>query len=181
MKIIETKIYTFDELSNEAKENAIEQIRNSYYNRNDFWEWSKDDCALLEPPHKEMIELFGDDYKFPLIKNLRNGLRVYEGTADLSKGAKITNIEHFLKWLGLDDKCNYSIVDANILLWLAEDKEPTEEEELLFEKAQTKFRNHLNSIFDRVQEGYDYRFTDEAIIEDIEENDCDFLEDGTIF
>ena len=181
MRTIKTKLFNFDELSKEAQETAIEQIRENHEMGNDFWEWAKDDCSLLEPPHEELVNLFGNDYEFPLIKNLRDGLRVYEDTADLSKGAQITNGDHFLEWLGLDTDCNYKIVEENILLWLADDREPTEEDEDLFGKAQTKFREHLKTIFDRVESSYDYRFSDEAIKEDIAANDWEFTADGSIY
>jgi hypothetical protein len=67
MRTLEIKLFTFDELSNEAKENAIKQVRESYYEYNDFYQWAIDDCALLEPLENKLTEILGKDYKFPLL------------------------------------------------------------------------------------------------------------------
>lgn len=66
MRTIRTKIYKFNELSNDAKQVAIENYRNQ---DNDFETWAIDDCSLLEPIEKELRDLFGKDYDFPLIEN----------------------------------------------------------------------------------------------------------------
>ena len=71
MRTIRTKVYKFDELSEQAKQVAIEEVRNEYYEYNDFANWTVDDCALFEPKEKKLIELFGEEYNFPLIKNTR--------------------------------------------------------------------------------------------------------------
>ena len=46
------EIFKFEELSKEAKKNAIELQRNELYKHNDFSEWSIDDCYLLNPPYR---------------------------------------------------------------------------------------------------------------------------------
>ena len=63
MRTEEITIYEFHELSEKAKQKAIENVRESYYVYNEFSEWVIDDCCLLEPPHKELENLFGDKYK----------------------------------------------------------------------------------------------------------------------
>ena len=42
MRTIRTKVYLFNELSKDAQQKAIEQVRNSYYEYNDFARWAID-------------------------------------------------------------------------------------------------------------------------------------------
>ena len=194
MRTIRTKVYKFDELSEQAKQVAIEEVRNEYYDYNDFSEWAIDNCGLLEPPHKELEDLFGQTYDFPLIKNNRkvffsSGRNRY---IDISKAMEITNHSQFLLWLGIkedDFLCedDYFIVDYKI----GEDTiefdttdwsiEFTKKQEEILENAVVKFEEHCEDILKRIEADIDYRFTDEAIIEDIEANDYEFLNNGKQF
>jgi hypothetical protein len=186
MRIIETKVFTFDELNEDAKQKAIENMRNSYYEHNDFCSWAIDDCALLEPIEKELIELFGSNYDFPLIKNNR---KVYfsldrDRHIDISKAMEIQNSTQFLQWLGLDEelieKVDYTIFEDEIEFLNQSDDEFTDEELEKLKQAEEKFHNHCLDILNRLEQNYEYRFTDEAIIEDIECNAYEFTEEGKL-
>ena len=50
----------------------------------------------------------------------------------------------------------------------------------LIEGAKRKFDNHIQNVLKRISDEYDYRFTDESIIEEIASNEDAFLIDGTI-
>ena len=105
MRTIITKVYKFDELSEQAKQTAIEEVRNEYYQDNDFASWAIDDCVLFEPKEKELVELLGEDYNFPLIENTRES--IYFDTErnrflDCEKAMVVTNKRQFLLWLGID-------------------------------------------------------------------------------
>lgn len=193
MRTIRTKVYKFEELSKDAQENAIEKIRNDYYQHNDFASWAIDDCSLLEPLEKEMFKLFGKDYKFPLLKNTRE--KLYFSTdrdwfIDISNAMEVTDTDDFYKWLGINiekfkDEDGFSILDYNI----GEDTiefesndwniEFTDEQADILKQATEKFEGHCEDILKRLQADIDYRFTDEAIKEDIEANEYEFLIDGT--
>lgn len=187
MRTIELKLYSFDELTEQAKQKAIKQIRNSYYEDNNFAEWAIDDCALLEPPQEEMYKLFKDNYNFPLIKNNR---QVYfsldrDKHIDISKAMEIQNSTQFLTWLGLDkdliDKVDYTI-EADTIEFADQSLEDfSDKENLVLTKAVFKFDNHCKEILKRIEQDIDYRYTNEAIIEDIEGNDYEFLETGEIY
>ncbi len=71
MRTIETKVYSFNELSEEAKENAINNIRDLDH---DFTDWAVDDCSLFEPKERDLEVLLGKDYRFPLFKNNRKNI-----------------------------------------------------------------------------------------------------------
>jgi len=189
MRTIRTKVYKFDELSEQAKQVAIEEVRNEYYEYNDFANWAVDDCALFEPIEKELIELFGEDYNFPLIKNTRES--IYFDTErnrflDCEKAMQITNKKQFLLWLGIDIEDE---AFENIYFEIITPKYRNASTEIAFddydemfedriEVAVEKFNSLIRDIIDRIEADIDYRFTDEAIIEDIEANDYEFLSNG---
>lgn len=189
MRTIRTKVYKFNELSEQAKQVAIEEVRNEYYEYNDFANWAVDDCALFEPKEKELIELFGEDYNFPLIKNTRES--IYFDTErnrflDCEKAMQITNKKQFLLWLGIDiedeafENIYFEIITPNYRNASTEiafdDYDEMFEDRI--EVAVEKFNSLIRDIIDRIESSIDYRFTDEAIIEDIEANDYEFLSNG---
>jgi len=193
MRTIRTKIYKFEELSKDAQEKAIENTRNDYYRHNDFASWAIDDCSLLEPPHKEMIELFGKNYDFPLLENTREQL--YFSTdrdwfIDISNAMKVTDTDDFYKWLGINTECfldedGFCILEYEIGRDTIEfesndwDIEFTDEQEDILKEATEKFEEHCEGILRNLKNDIEYRFTDEAIIEDIIANEYEFLIDGT--
>lgn len=189
MRTIRTKVYKFNELSEQAKQVAIEEVRNEYYEYNDFANWAVDDCALFEPKEKELIELFGEDYNFPLIKNTRES--IYFDTErnrflDCEKAMQITNKKQFLLWLGIDvedeafENIYFEIITPNYRNASTEiafdDYDEMFEDRI--ETAVEKFNSLIRDIIDRIEADIDYRFTDEVIIEDILDNDYEFLSNG---
>ena len=184
MRTIRTKVYQFDELSEQAKQVAIENYRNEDH---DFAEWAIDNCSLLEPPHKELENLFGKEYDFPLIKNNR---KVYFDTdrnrhIDISNAMEIQNEKQFLLWLGLNnrliDKIEFCIYEDGIEFNNISHLDYTEKEIVKIIEAVDKFKDHCEDILKRIEAGIDYRYTDEAIIEDILANEYEFLSNGKQF
>ena len=189
MRTIRTKVYKFDELSEQAKQVAIEEVRNEYYEYNDFANWAVDDCALFEPKEKELIELFGEEYNFPLIKNTRES--IYFDTErnrflDCEKAMQITNKKQFLLWLGIDVEDE---AFENIYFEIITPNYRNASTEIAFDDYDEMFEDRIDTavewfnalirdIIDRIEADIDYRFTDEAIIEDIEANDYEFLSNG---
>lgn len=189
MRTIRTKVYKFDELSEQAKQTVIEEVRNEYYEYNDFANWAVDDCALFEPKEKELIELFGEDYNFPLIKNTRES--IYFDTEknrflDCAKAMQITNKKQFLLWLGIDiedeafENIYFEIITPNYRNESTEIAFDDYDERFgdIIDMAEEKFNSLIRDIIDRIEADIDYRFTDKAIIEDIEANDYEFLSNG---
>lgn len=176
MREITTKVYSFSELSEDAKQKAIDNIRNSYYEYNDFSEWAIDDCYLLQPK-----ELMNDEL---IIENNR---KIYFSLdrnryIDISKAMEIQDVNLFLKWLGLDesliDKIDFDILSDSIVFMNQSDEEFTDIEWEKLNNAEEKFGNHCDEVLNRIEADIDYRFTDEAIIESITSNDYEFTEDG---
>ena len=203
MKTIEITLYKFEELSKEAQQKAIEKIRDSYYEHNNFAEWAIDDCYLFEPKHKELVELFGEDFykelnkgkKYtdnPLINNNRSN--IYFSTdrnwhLDCAEAMEISNDKYFLLWLGLTEEIingedfNYHIFTPNYRNsdTTIEFEGYDDEADYLIGEAIEKFNNHINECLKRIESNIDHQYTDEAIIEEIECNDYDFTETGEIY
>lgn len=189
MRTVRTKVYTFNELSENAKQTAIEEVRNLYYEYNDFAEWAIDDCALFEPKHQDLEDLFGKDYDFPLVKNTRESIYFDTGRGsylDCEKAMEITNKKQFLLWLGIDtnikglDEIEFSIFTPNYRnasTVIDFDNYSSDFDDVIY-NAENKFKGLIQDVLKRIEADIDYRFTDEAITEDIEANEYEFLYNG---
>ena len=192
MRTVETKVYKFEELSEEAKQVAIENVRQDYYSNNDFASWAIDDCALFEPIEKELADLFGKDYNFPLIKNTRKNTCFdtdRNSFLDCQEAIEVTNDKQFLLWLGIDvneeglEDITFDILtDAyrNSSTTIDFDNYPGDFDDLIL-SAKEKFDNHIREVLKRIEIDIDYRYSDEAIEEDILANDYEFLSNGEQF
>lgn len=108
----------FDNLSQEAKNLAIDNVREKKYEGkyggDDVGEWIVDADALFEPPSQEMEDLFGEDYyeangnQF-MIENTRENIS-FIGKQDpnyyihCAHAMEVTNDNLFLRWLGIPPK-----------------------------------------------------------------------------
>lgn len=195
MRTVRTKVYNFEELSQEAKQVAIEDYKNSGC-LDEVGYWAVDDCALFEPTQEELNEIGFSGMDF-IISNSRKD--IYFSTdrdwfLDCAKAMKVEHCDYFYKWLGITDnfllqKVSFEIYtpkgrnsDTTIEFNSDDDYDKLTKEELkVLSQAEDKFNNHIKSVLKRIEGSIDYRFTDEAIIEDIESNDYEFLKNGKQF
>lgn len=184
MRIIEIKLYQFGELSENAKGMAIMEHRAYIGEYGDVAECAIDNCYLLEPKDEELKKLFGKNFDKQIIENNR---KVYfdlgrDKHIDISKAMEIQDSEKFLMWLGLSkrliDKCDYDILADAIEFSCQSHNEFTDIENKKLDKAREKFAAHCQNILKRIEEEIDYRYSDEAIIEEIEANEYEFTESG---
>ncbi len=181
------EIFKFEELNPEQQQQAIEKFREKLYQNNDFAEWSIDNCYLLNPPHKEVVKLTTELADDILIKNNRTIYFDLERGRhlDISKAMEVQDNDLFLKWLGVTDRM---IKEDNVHFTIGKDTIDFEENDYnidfsdrdlrILERAKEKFEDHCSQILKDIEADIDYRFTDEAIKEDIECNDYEFTEDG---
>lgn len=199
MQTIQIEIYAFNELSNEAKENAIEQIRQKRYNCNDYINWIIDDCYLFEPKNDELFKLFGVEYsKFnnPIIGNSRKNIYFdldRNRHIDASEAMIINNEKMFLSWLeipeNMHDKFYFLIKSTNsrypdTYISFEEnecDYQFSDIELNILENANDKFSNHMENVLNNLENSFDYCFSDESLINEIEANDYQFTENGEIY
>jgi hypothetical protein len=198
MKTIEIQLYSFDELNKDAKENAIEQIRQRRYDDSDIFRWIVDDCYLIEPAHDELVNLCGLEYEklsTPIFKNTR---KLYfdldrNRHIDASNAIEITNEKMFFQWLEIPDNMynkvyftiqkTYSRHPDTFILFQENDCEYefTDDENKILENAKDKFSEHMETVLNRIDASYEYYFTDESIIDDIKANEYQFADDGNIY
>lgn len=196
MRKIEIELYRFNELSEEAQQVAIERERNDLEEYGHIYEWVLDDCGLFEPSHYQLVALLGDDYKFPLLKNNRQGISYDLGYGiryiQIEKALEITNKKHFLTWLGLpseliyqylsdEDDFDFDIISIGdyrtsmIVFHNYDDKY-----EKIIKQAKEKFIRHLETILKRIEKDIEYMLSDEAIKESLEESDYEYLKNGKL-
>lgn len=192
MKTITINLYKYEELSKEAKQKAIEDKREEMYKYGYYYRWVIDDCSLLEPPHKELEKLYKKHnlvYENLLIENTR---KIYysldrDRHIDISEGMKIKNNFMFLYWLGLNkriiDKIYFEISKDTIIIEedIYKDVKLTKLESKKVDKAIEKFEGHCQEILNRIEEGIEYLYSDEFIIQELINLDDDFTENGEIY
>jgi hypothetical protein len=198
MKTIEIQLYSFDELKQEAKENAIEQIRQRRYDDSYIFSWIVDDCYLIEPEHNELIKLCGIEYEKLTTPIFKNSRKLYfdldrNRHIDASNAIEITNEKMFFQWLeipeNMHDMVYYEIKSNNsrypdTFIHFQENDceyEFTDQENEILKNAKNKFSNHMETVLNRIESSYDYYFTDESIIEHIGSNEIYFQIDGSIY
>ena len=176
MRTIETKVYEFNELSEEAKEKAIDNMRTRMYDW-DIHYWVIDDCYLLNP--KGINDL--------IIGNTR---KIYysldrDRYIDISNGMEINNDIAFLEWLeipfDIHDKVYYTIGKDTIEFEENEDGYTFTDNELeILDNAKEIFEDHCAWVLNCIESNIEYYFSDENIIEDINCNEYEFTEEGNI-
>ena len=175
MRIIETEVYTFDELSDDAKEKVIEKQRLSKMEM-DISDWIIDDCYLLNP--KGIDDL--------IIHNTRKlYYDLYRQYINVSEAMYIKDSTAFLNWLeipiDLQDKIDYTIEESSIHFEENNVRVNFNDSDIdILDNAKEKFKKHCSYILNSMQSSYDYYLSDECIIEDIEANEYEFTKDGKL-
>lgn len=201
-------IYTYDELSPEAKKKAIEEVREEMENneRHESYNWAIDDCSLLEPPHDEMEKCCGNNYyeenRTPdgkygqfVFKNKRKGIQFDEddGTLNIEDALEITNKRMFKLWLGIPEMFHHTVGyeiytppypgSTTIELFHEELNGEVMGDVLtgILESAKDKFNSHISDIHSKILRGMEDYFDDENVEYRIEDANYEFQEDGSIW
>lgn len=201
-------IYTYDELSTEAKKKAIEEVREEMENneRHESYDWAIDDCSLLEPPHDEMVKFCGNNYyeenRTPdgkygqfVFKNKRKGIQFDEddGTLNIEDALEITNKRMFKLWLGIPEMFHHTVGyeiytppypgSTTIELFHEELNGEVMGDVLtgILESAKNKFDSHISDIHSKILRGMEDYFDDENVEYRIEDANYEFQEDGSIW
>ncbi len=197
-------LYTFDRLSKESQENAIEQIRDGMYNGKygsyDIADSSIDDDYLFEPSDEEMEKVFGRSFEEytrekPMIGNDRTGIS-FVGKDDRNyylhckNAIEINNDELFLGWLGFfpfywevitysfRDEGTYTKIDFEIDAEDEIDPDHLKEIEKSILIAEKKFETHMSNVLDRITSVIEYEYSDNGIKQRIEDQEILFDSEG---
>lgn len=176
MRIIETKAYEFNELSEEAKEKAIENSREIMCD----WDISQliiDNCYLLNP--KGISDIIIDNTR-KIYYSLDRDRHI-----DISNGMEVKDDTAFLRWLkipfDIHDKVYYTIGKDTIEFEENEDGYTFTDNELeILDNAKEIFEDHCDWILECIEGAFEYYYSDEYIIEDIICNEYVFTEEGNI-
>jgi hypothetical protein len=195
MKTIEVNLFKFNELSNEARRVAVDNLRERMYGNPDVAGLVIDDCYLFEPLNIDLVELFGEEYTKldkPIIGNTR---KVYFDTdrnshLDADEGIEINNERMFLLWLGIPESMHkflcYSIKnstsrhpDTKIEFEPNEyEYEFSDEENEILESAADKFSDHMYNILNRISDSIEFFYSDDYLEQELEDGEDHFTEDG---
>jgi hypothetical protein len=161
-RTVRTKVYKFSELSDQAKEKAIEKFRNVNVDH-EWWESTYEDAENIGLKIKEF--------------DIDRGSYV-NGEFMLSAHEVAVNIirDH-------GDKCE-TYKTARTFLEAVNSVEPTEGEE--YENKMMELEDEfLKSLCEDyriiLQDSYEYLTSKEAIIESIEANEYEFTKDGKLY
>lgn len=172
MRIIETKVYTFDELSEEAKQKALENLAYINVEHLEWWEFTYEDAKRVG------IKITGFDIDR---RNECTGELLY----DMEEVA-----ENILKEHG--EQCKTVAIVKRFLAGKADilddakrdengDFEDEWEVDNLIDKLEKEIlEDLLDEYLTILRNDYDYLISEEAIKETIEANEYEFLEDGTL-
>jgi hypothetical protein len=197
--------FRFEQLSEEAKEKAIENIREGMYEgkygADDIAEWVIDDDYIFEPTHKELEEVFGSRYNddlndIPMIGNTRKDIS-YISKDDqnyylhCAKALDVNHQEMFFSWIGFSlifwYDTSYEFIDRGTYTdiefeFLSSDEDFTPQQIELWEKeseaAGKKWKEHMSEVLDRITESIESEYSDERIEERIGSNDILFDQEG---
>ncbi|MCK9361668.1 hypothetical protein M0Q28_05625 [Patescibacteria group bacterium] len=171
MRTVHTPVYKFDELSDAAKQTAIEKL----YDINvsfDWWDSIYDDANTIG------CKIKGFDTDRGSYCDLR--------CDDAHETARLIMENHGSKC----DTCKLAAQYCKDREKIIEEAERDEDGELADEYAVDKLLDELNAEFQRalgeeylsmLRQEYEYLTSEEAIIETIEANEYEFTEDGKMF
>lgn len=198
MRIAETKVFTFDELSQEAKEVAIEKQRQWQYEYGEYLHFFQDTCE----EHIMRAGFNGIKLQYSLSYCQGDGLSFSAESYDnleqiyldiLGKGkektAKILADNTTFQAKGNDGRyCFASKSDIDMYLenWnSAINVTDTDNIDEVIEVALSRVEDIYMELCKELEDmGYaeiEYQNSDEVIIENIKANDYEFTEDGLIF
>jgi hypothetical protein len=196
MRTVETKVFAFDELSKEAKENAIEQYRKHSQEHGEYLLFFAESCDhyfteagfentklnySLNYSQGDGLSFSAENYS--KLEELYNKVlgKGKEKTSKLLADSTSVSISH--------NKGRYAYASKNDVELLVEDYASTYHNVDRIDEVCAKVEELLQEIYIDLcstleENGYaeiEYQDSDEAILEDIEANEFEFEEDGTQF
>ena len=203
MRIKETKVYLFDELSEEAKDKAVEKLSDI----NIDFEWWFDE-GLIELSSKEMkdrhIKLSDKWYEISPHANIKGEYPAYTGLfkwkqiyfeIDRNSYLQFVDLEvkdddTFRKFLRIPKRlwqdCHYSFDTPGryrntfIVTETENGEDFTPKQQEIIDRAIEIFADKVSEGLSNLRVNYEYLSSREAIIDTIKANDYEFTEDGEI-
>ena len=175
MKTIEIKLYEFEELSAEAKENAIAENRTM----NVDWDWWDCTCEGMKEVGVE-IDSFDIYYR-----NISITIEDSEHTANKTieyygEGMEVVKISK--RFIADRDALIKRLGEGNDIAGYSVKEEFIDEYDEEIEYLEEEYRKEMSEeILTWLRDEYEYLQTDEAVAETLIANDYEFTEGGTIY
>jgi hypothetical protein len=171
MRTIETKVYQFNELNDEAKERAIEKCR--YFQvEGDWWEHTYEDAKRiglkLTSFDLDRNRHAKGEFLLSAVEVAQNILNEHGETCETYKTASNFLAEHEPVFAAYMDE-------------ESEHYESPEKEEELIELEEEFLKSLLEDYSILLQDEYEYLTSDESVIEMIIGNSYEFTEEGEIY
>ena len=183
MRIMETEVFKFDELSDEGKEKAVDRLRESNVDY-DWW----DARSNLYP--EAVNEVMGIEPGDKIYFNIdRNWYLQYRDIQVIDFKEKV-----FLTWLGIPARLQIGLdvgftnktyggssaaSTAVEFYWNGQHDLPSKYQAYL-DNAEEVFSDWVERCLRILRDEYEYLISDEAIIETIEANEFEFLASGEL-
>jgi hypothetical protein len=175
MKTIEVKLYEFEELSNEAKENAIERNRTM----NVEWDW-------WDPTYEGMKEIGIEINSFDIYhRNISITIEDSEHTAsetikNFGEGMEVVKISK--RFIADRDALIKKLGEGNDIAGYSVKEEFIDEYDEEIEYLEEEYRKEMaEEILTWLREEYEFLQTDEAVAETLIANDYEFTENGQMY
>lgn len=193
--IREVQIFKFSELSDDAKQKAIE-----YFAQNNDFEYSAEHVIDNAKEIAERFGLYIDKIYYSGFWNQGDGAS-FTGSYKYKKGAlaeiikeypTYTELHGLVKRLQEAQRRGFYRLEASIntsgnychaysmRISVEDREEPYKNVESLEDDITEELRDYANLIYKDLRDEYEYQTSEEAITENIESNDYDFLEDGEL-
>jgi len=175
MRIKETKVYTFSELNEDAKQKALENLSDININYYEWWEYIYSDAEEIG------CEINGFDLDRGNYCNLEFHLTGFEIADKIvaNHGERCKTYQTAKQFLTDYDDLVFLHSDGKNTKVVAEDHEIDFDNEL--DELEEEFKKSLSEDYRIILSNeYDYRTSEEAIIEIIEANEYEFDEHGNL-
>lgn len=179
MKTIEVNLYKFSELSEDAKQNAIEKIRSSLLDQDYFW--GNDAIKSIEK-FMEHFNCSFERYSIDWFEKYRNEfhIEIPEYMNEISED----ELKNYIETMGPYDSVTMKGFGNCMFTGYCADEDAADGARIAFLKGERNLYDILyagyESWYEAVNSDVEYEISDKGIIETIEDNEYDFTEDGNL-
>jgi len=175
MKTIEVKLYEFEELSNEAKENAIERNRTM----NVEWDWW--DCTY-EGMKEVGVKIDSFDIYYRAISIIIEDSEYTARTTIENFGEGMEMVKISKRFIADRDALIKKLGEGNDIAGYSVKEEFIDEYDEEIEYLEEEYRKEMaEEILTWLREEYEFLQTDEAVAETLIANDYEFTENGQMY
>ena len=186
MRIIKTKIYPFEELSEEVQEKILNKHR--YFNT-EFDGWY-DDNQMLEPTTEQLKErrLKIPESLSPLFSWKKIYFSLDRARYIQFQDLYVSDYEIFRKFLQIPKKlwesCTYDFCEVSrysttkIEITKNDYSDFTPKQQEIIDNAETTMNEHIKEVLNWLDKEYDYQTSDEQVKESLIANEYEFTESG---